>query len=311
MKLGQDVAYVALVTRDVAAAAAVLGEHLGLCRTNCRTVPGSEVPVFAVGASAVALFPAGHPFVAGQEKPGPHHIALAVDDPDAAAAAAARAGIPVLRSDIEAGIQGRRYRPLDPRATSGVRIYLCEPLELTQSRSPFLERIDHVGVASVDNAAAIDVFCSGLDCPIESQQTDMEVQIAVESFTSDTYGVVYHTRPPEPVGGLRVAFISVGDCELEFLQSFDAGQGAGVDHGAPGNTGQDRGAITRFIASRGAGLHHVAFRTSDIDAALARLAKAGVRLIDRVGRPGSRRARIGFVHPTSLGGILIHLVERP
>ena len=62
----------------------------------------------------------------------------------------------------------------------------------------------------------MDVFCRRLGCPLESTQTDMEVQIALESFTSVRYGIVYHTRAPEPVGGLHVAFITVGDCELEF-----------------------------------------------------------------------------------------------
>ena len=33
-------------------------------------------------------------------------------------------------------------------------------------------------------------------------------------------------------------------------------------------------------------------------------------MIDRTGRPGSRRARIGFIHPASLGGLLLHFVER-
>jgi hypothetical protein len=43
---------------------------------------------------------------------------------------------------------------------------------------------------------------------------------------------------------------------------------------------------------------------------LAALERAGHTLIDRVGRPGSRRARIGFIHPSSFGGVLMHLVER-
>ena len=63
-------------------------------------------------------------------------------------------------------------------------------------------------------------------------------------------------------------------------------------------------------AAAGAGLHHLALKTPDIDAALSRLGKAGYRLIDTVGRPGSRRARIGFLHPAALGGVLVHLVER-
>ena len=69
-------------------------------------------------------------------------------------------------------------------------------------------------------------------------------------------------------------------------------------------------AIARFVASRGAGLHHVAFKAPDIDRTLAHLRAAGVPLIDHKGRPGSRRARIGFCHPDAMGGVLIHAVER-
>lgn len=311
MNFGKDLAYVALVTSDVTAAATVFGEHLGLSRTDCQAGSGDEVPVFAIGQSALALFPVGHPVVGGQDKPGVHHVALAVSDPDAAAEAATQASIPALQRGAAAGLQGRHYRMLDPRATSGLRTYLSQPLAIKKSNSGAVERLDHIGVASVDNAAAIEQFCGKLGCQLESQQTDVEVQIAVESFTSDKHGVVHHNRQPELVGGVRVAFITAGDCELEFLASLNADQGTAIDHGAPGNTRQDRNAIARFVASRGAGLHHVALKTADIDNVLARLAKAGVRVIDRVGRPGSRRARIGFVHPGSVGGFLFHFVQRP
>jgi catechol 2,3-dioxygenase-like lactoylglutathione lyase family enzyme len=192
----------------------------------------------------------------------------------------------------------------------GVRIFLTGPLGVPASDGPLVERIDHLGIASADNQAAIAVFSGQLGLPVESQQTDLEVETAIESFTSDKYGVVYHSRAPRAVGGLRVAFLTVGDCELEFLQNFDPSHGAALRHGAAGTTRQDQGAITRFIGSQGAGLHHVALKTPDIDATLGRLDRAGARMIDRTGRPGSRRARIGFIHPASLGGVLFHLVER-
>jgi hypothetical protein len=194
---------------------------------------------------------------------------------------------------------------------------VTEPLSLAPSPPGWVERIDHLGVASVDNAAALEVFCGRLGFPLESTQTDLEVRIAVESFTSDKYGVVYHTRSPEPRGGLRVAFVSVGDADLEFLQDLDQpegvdpGRGAEAVAGGPGTTRQDRSAIARFVASRGAGLHHLALKVTDIDGALGRLAGAGYELIDRAGRPGSRRARIAFLGRQSLGGVLVHLVERP
>jgi methylmalonyl-CoA/ethylmalonyl-CoA epimerase len=115
-----------------------------------------------------------------------------------------------------------------------------------------------------------------------------------------------------------VAFVTVGDCDLELLQDFDPRHGADVaSHGAgttrhgAGTTRQDQGAIARFVASRGPGLHHLALKVGDIDDALGRLARAGYELIDPVGRPGSRRARIAFLARKGLGGVLVHLVERP
>jgi methylmalonyl-CoA/ethylmalonyl-CoA epimerase len=154
------------------------------------------------------------------------------------------------------------------------------------------------------------LFCGKLGFQVESRQTDMEVNMAVESFTSDKYGVVYHSREPEPVGGLRVCFITVGDCELEFLANFNPRQVGAVERGQPGNTKQDQGAITRFVGSRGRGLHHIALKAPDINATLGAMAKAGLEMIDTRGRPGSRRALIGFAHPRTLGGVLMHLVQR-
>src|SRR3972149_5313698 len=112
------------------------------------------------------------------------------------------------------GLNGAARLLLSPSATVGVRTYLSEPLALEPPRPGFVERIDHLGVASADNGAAVEAFVRRLGCPLESTQTDIEVRIAVESFTSDRYGVAYHARPPQPAGGARGACVTVGDCEL-------------------------------------------------------------------------------------------------
>lgn len=302
--LADQIAYVALASNDPAATCAVFETHFGLPRTECTSDAG-PVPVYALGRSALAVFPLGHPMLGGESRPGVHHIALGVDD---AAAAAARAGLPVEAAG--GGLDGRRTMFLLREASLGVRTCLTERLGLAPRSGAAIERIDHIGVASTDVSEDERLFAGALGFPVESRQTDMEVSLAVESFTSDKYGVVYHNRPPEPVGGLRVCFISVGDCELEFLANFDPRQGAEVAHGQAGTTRQDQGAITRFVASRGRGLHHVALKASDIDATLAAMAGAGLPMIDTKGRPGSRRARIGFPHPQAVGGILMHLVQR-
>jgi methylmalonyl-CoA epimerase len=68
--------------------------------------------------------------------------------------------------------------------------------------------------------------------------------------------------------------------------------------------------IAKYVAKRGAGLHHVALRVDDVDAALAELKSRGVRLIDDTPRPGAHGTRVAFIHPASTHGVLVELVER-
>lgn len=67
--------------------------------------------------------------------------------------------------------------------------------------------------------------------------------------------------------------------------------------------------VGRFLQKRGPGLHHIAYRTNDIEAELARAKARGVRLIDEVPRPGAH-GLVAFLHPSSTGGVLIELVQR-
>ncbi len=306
-----EVAYVAVAVSDLSAAAKVFSESLALAQRQAELADGTGVPLFTVGRTAIAVFEAGHPFLGAESKPGVHHVAIASPDPSAFARSA---DLPAAAGAPTEGIDGARQLEIDPGATCGVRLRVCAPLVIAAGDSPHVERIDHLGVAASDNVQAKAVFSDRLGCPVESTQTDMEVQMAVESFTSDKYGVVYHNRPPQPVGGLRVSFLTAGDFELEFLQPFDPipenVDDSGPSPNQPGNTRGDRGAIGRYIDRRGPGLHHVALKTPQIDRLLPQLAEQGVRMIDIKGRPGSRRALIGFVHPSSLGGLLLHFVER-
>ncbi len=69
------------------------------------------------------------------------------------------------------------------------------------------------------------------------------------------------------------------------------------------------GPIGRYLAKRGEGTHHVAYAVDDLDAALARLKAAGVRLIDETPRTGLHGWRIAFIHPEACHGVLTELVE--
>lgn len=67
--------------------------------------------------------------------------------------------------------------------------------------------------------------------------------------------------------------------------------------------------VSKFLATRGGGLHHVAYRVDDLEAALAALKRAGVRLIDETPKQGAHGTRVAFVHPQGAFGVLTELVE--
>jgi len=67
--------------------------------------------------------------------------------------------------------------------------------------------------------------------------------------------------------------------------------------------------VGRFLATRGEGVHHVAYRVKDMAAALKKLRAAGVPLVDESPRRGSRGTTIAFAHPSGFRGVLIELVQ--
>ena len=68
--------------------------------------------------------------------------------------------------------------------------------------------------------------------------------------------------------------------------------------------------VAKFIAKKGEGMHHMALRVDDLEAALAELKAKGVRLIDEKPRRGAGGALIAFIHPAATGGVLLELCQR-
>ena len=113
------------------------------------------------------------------------------------------------------------------------------------------------------------------------------------AFFRDALGL--DVEAPEDVASQRVRahFLPLGDSSIELLE--------GTAPDSP---------ISKFVAKRGPGMHHVALRVDDIAAALAELKARGVRLIDEAPRPGAHGSRVAFIHPASTQGVLVELVER-
>lgn len=67
--------------------------------------------------------------------------------------------------------------------------------------------------------------------------------------------------------------------------------------------------ISKFLEKRGEGIHHICIEVDDIGAALEHLRDLNVELIDEAPRIGAYGARVAFIHPKSMNGVLIELAE--
>jgi len=92
---------------------------------------------------------------------------------------------------------------------------------------------------------------------------------------------------------VKVAFLPIGDTEIELLESTD-----------------QEGPIARYIEKRGQGVQHLAVRVENIEDAIREMKEKGIRMIDQVPRYGAGGAKIAFCHPKSTGGVLVELTER-
>lgn len=131
---------------------------------------------------------------------------------------------------------------------------------------PKIIRINHIAVAVEDIEAAL-------------------------SFWQDGLGLKLDHIEEVPEQNARVAFLPVGESEVELVQP----------------TGPDTG-TAKFLAERGGGMHHLCFEVDDIAAMLADLRGKGIRLINETPLELQDR-RMAFVHPKSTGGVLIELYE--
>jgi methylmalonyl-CoA/ethylmalonyl-CoA epimerase len=68
--------------------------------------------------------------------------------------------------------------------------------------------------------------------------------------------------------------------------------------------------LSRFLAKRGPGLHHIAVEVEGIEDALSFLKGIGIPLVDEAPRIGARGHKVAFLHPKATGGVLVELVEK-
>ncbi len=129
-------------------------------------------------------------------------------------------------------------------------------------------KLDHIGIAVKDLEKSLAFYEEVLGISCEGKETVEEQKV-------------------------RVAFLPIGDTEVELLESTDP-----------------EGPIAKFIDKKGEGIQHMAYRVDDIEKAIATMKEKGIRMIDEKPRYGAGGAKIAFCHPKDTNGVLIELSER-
>jgi len=112
------------------------------------------------------------------------------------------------------------------------------------------------------------------------------------AFYQKTLGLEVHETEEIPEQKVRVAMLAVGETNIELLEPTSADS-----------------PIAKFLDKKAPGIHHVAFRVTDLDKILADLKDKGIRLINEKSMEGAGGKRIAFVHPAATGGILLELCQ--
>jgi methylmalonyl-CoA/ethylmalonyl-CoA epimerase len=118
---------------------------------------------------------------------------------------------------------------------------------------------------------------------------DLEAAIA---YYRDTFGCSVEHREVVESDGVEEALLKVADSYVQLLTPT-----------------RDDSPVAKYLASKGEGLHHVAYRVDDCGEALERVKAQGGRVIDEAPRPGSRGTTVAVVHPKGAFGTLIELVQ--
>lgn len=117
---------------------------------------------------------------------------------------------------------------------------------------------------------------------------------AALKFWQDALGLPLGGTERNEHEAVEVAFLPVGESRIELLKPIS-----------------DDSGIAKYLAKRGAGMHHVCIAVADIEAAMRQIVEHGAQLINETPRTREDGTRYAFVHPKSTGGVMIELYEVP
>jgi methylmalonyl-CoA/ethylmalonyl-CoA epimerase len=92
---------------------------------------------------------------------------------------------------------------------------------------------------------------------------------------------------------VKTAFFAVGEVHIELLEPTS-----------------DDSPIAKFLENKGEGIHHIAYKTDDIENQLTQAKEGGCRLIHETPITGAGGKQVAFLHPKSTYGVLMEFCSK-
>lgn len=120
-----------------------------------------------------------------------------------------------------------------------------------------------------------------------------DLEKAIKRFLED-FGIEFKGTETVTAAQTTTAFFPIPGTQIELVHPLNGG-----------------GPIAKYLEKKGGGIHHICFKTDDIDADVARLKEKGYIFLSDAPTPGAHNTRVIFIHPKSSDGVLIELAEHP
>ncbi len=116
-----------------------------------------------------------------------------------------------------------------------------------------------------------------------------DLEKAIKRFMDD-FGLAYKGREDVEAAKTSTAFFPLPETSIELVHPLNG-----------------EGPIAGYLEKKGGGLHHLCFRSDDIEADVARLKDKGYQFLSEVPSIGAHDCKVIFIHPKSCDGVLIEL----
>ena len=116
-----------------------------------------------------------------------------------------------------------------------------------------------------------------------------DLEKSIKRFMED-FGLTFNGQDDVPAAKTSTVFFPLSETSIELVHPLNG-----------------EGPIQGYLDKKGGGMHHLCFRSDDIEADIARLSDKGYQFLSEGPTIGAHNCKVIFIHPKSCDGVLIEL----